>query len=249
MQRKHSTATLLTAVLGLTVCNTSIAEAITHWYFGANFSKTKYEIADVNESLTFSNATLTTIASTEDENDKSWKIFTGYQLSRYLAIEAAYVNLGNYKQSGTRNITDLIVFESSAEDSPSTVIDIPGTIEATLKPKGIEVTGVAISPTLYGISVRARAGLLFSDYAARITITENVPSFDVGASSFPAFTQVSTQSIKSTEIEMIAGLGVDYRANKDWSLGFHWDRYFDFGNNNTGEGDIDVVGIDISYHY
>ncbi len=241
------TTIALNAVLGTATLPAS-AEIITHWYFGANYFKTEYDIEDIDQSGAFlDGSTLTINATTEDSNGNGWKLFAGYQLNRYLAVEAGYVDLAKYTQSGIRNF-DGVIFQS-ADGNDQVEIDIPGSIEIDLHPKGFEVTGVAISPNFYGFTVRARAGVLISDYDVKTKVVANIPAFSLGEEDFEASTQAGSQQENSTEIELVAGVGLDYRIGNDWSLGLHWDRYFDVGNDDIGEEDINVIGLDVSYHY
>jgi OOP family OmpA-OmpF porin len=80
-----------------------------------------------------------------DDRDAAWRAFAGYQFSRYLAAEFAYVDLGKIRFEG----------------------DIPGVgaAEQDTKVKGFDLVGVIFIPVAERLSLLGKAGA----YRARVS--------------------------------------------------------------------------------
>lgn len=63
------------------------AENSTGWYVGGGFGQFNLDINSLDD---FGSG----VQSAVDDNDNSWKLFLGWRILPFLAVEAAYVNLG-----------------------------------------------------------------------------------------------------------------------------------------------------------
>ena len=73
---------------------TSAQAADTGFYFGGSFGQSRvsdFSGSDVDSELASMGISSTT---TTDDKDTGWKVFAGYRMMKYLAVEAAYANLG-----------------------------------------------------------------------------------------------------------------------------------------------------------
>ncbi len=71
------------------------------WYGGANIGRSKANIDDarITSGLIGGGATSTSIS--DDNRDTAYKIYGGYQMNRFLSLEAGYFNLGQFGFSAT----------------------------------------------------------------------------------------------------------------------------------------------------
>lgn len=69
------------------------------WYLGAGAGQSKAKLDDSSINAVLTGAGVT--AATKDETDFSYKLFAGYQINRYFAVEGGYFNLGEYSFTTT----------------------------------------------------------------------------------------------------------------------------------------------------
>jgi hypothetical protein len=75
------------ALVAATLSTTALAENPTGFYVGGGFGRFNL---DIDSPADFGNG----INAAVDDNDNSYKLFAGWRLLPFLAVEAAYVNLG-----------------------------------------------------------------------------------------------------------------------------------------------------------
>lgn len=127
----------LTAALGIA----SAQAADTGFYIGGSFGKSKvsdFSSSDLNTELASMGITAT---STTDDEDSGWKVFTGYRIMKYLAVEAAYANLGEVS-------ADVV-----------TTAPVAGTANVQLENTAITLSALGILPLNDKFSLFARLGL------------------------------------------------------------------------------------------
>jgi OOP family OmpA-OmpF porin len=66
------------------------------WYAGANVGQSLATIDNDRVRSGLLGSGLTTSSITEDDRDRGYKLFGGYQLNRYFAVEAGYFDLGQF---------------------------------------------------------------------------------------------------------------------------------------------------------
>jgi len=111
----------------------------TGWYGGFNIGQSRANIDDdlINSNLLDQGFTSATIV--DDDRNRGFKIFGGYQLHRNFAVEGGYFDLGKFSYAAT------------------TVP--PGTLDGQIKVKGINLDLVGILPITEQFSAFARAGV------------------------------------------------------------------------------------------
>ncbi len=74
------------------------------WYIGAGLGSARNRVGNDDLTRRMSQAGLPLTSYSEDNRDKAYKFFVGKQLNRYLALEAGYFNLGDFKfEANTTN--------------------------------------------------------------------------------------------------------------------------------------------------
>lgn len=71
-----------------------------HWYIGGNFGRTAESVDNGEIANTIIGGGLTSID--EDETDRGYKLFVGYQFNQYIALEAGYADLGDFSYEVAR---------------------------------------------------------------------------------------------------------------------------------------------------
>ena len=64
-----------------------------HWYIGGNYGRTKENVDNYDVANSIIGGGLTYID--EDDSDRGYKLFVGYQFNDYFAMEAGYADLGD----------------------------------------------------------------------------------------------------------------------------------------------------------
>lgn len=67
------------------------------WYLGGNYGTTDATIDEDQIVENLRSSGFTTTRFSDDEHDRGHKFFAGYQLNRYLALEAGYFDLGSFE--------------------------------------------------------------------------------------------------------------------------------------------------------
>lgn len=158
--------------------------------------------------LTVSNA-----SSDTSEDGFTYGVLVGYQVLPYLAVEAAYVDLGDAEYKSRATVSDGI----SSADLAARV---------TTESSGPSVSALGILPFMKGWEAHARAGVYFSsnDATARLAIE--------------GLEQSASDSSNSTEFLWGAGIGYT-RGNYTGRLDYQ--QYVDVGDSRTGEASIDRI--------
>ncbi len=113
------------------------------WYGGLNIGQSMADIDRdrIRRGLLSSGFTMTSIS--EDDRDNGYKLFGGYQINKYFALEAGFFDLGK--------------FEFTATTAPS------GTLRGNIKIKGLNFDAVGILPITEKFSAFGRVGLNYAD--------------------------------------------------------------------------------------
>lgn len=131
-------------------------------------------------------------ASNCDDTDTAWKIFGGYRFNPNIAIEAGYVDFGEFTASDT-------IFGFS----------VTGKAEVT----GVTAHVLGILPVHERVSLMARAGTIYSDVdikasGAGITVNEDDQSFAFAAGLGAEF-NITDQFALRAEYELFKDVGDD----------------------------------------
>ncbi|MEO8153702.1 MAG: OmpA family protein [Rhizobacter sp.] len=114
-----------------------------YFYGGASLGQSRARIDEEHIRSSLQGAGLTTTSMTSDEHATAYKLFGGYQLSRNVAIEGGYFNLGKFGFSSTT---------------------VPaGTLNGEIKVQGLNLDLVGTLPLTGGLSAIGRVGAQYAD--------------------------------------------------------------------------------------
>lgn len=214
---------ILIAVAGLGVTGAPGAAQAAGWYGGIGVGQSKFK----SQSSTC--ASLKPILNprtscTFDLKDTGWKLFGGYQLNEYAAIEAGYLDFGKMKA----NANGTLISTSTA-----------ATGSAEFKAKSFDVAAVGTMPIGEALGIIGRAGLFLWEVEAPASAT----TISGGTTS--------SANPKKTGFDITIGAGVKYEFTKKVSMRAVWDRYKNVGDQpTTGESfGIDLYSVSLVYSF
>jgi len=162
-------------------------------------------------------------SSETSEDGFSWGLTLGYQFFRFLAIEAAYVDLGSAEYKANLDVTD-----------GRQVVPLKATL--TGDSSGAALSALGILPIWdTGWDVYGRAGVYFSngDGTLRVSSDSRTDGFSDSANSQ----------------EFLWGVGTGYTSGQ-WTLRLEYQQYMDVGDEDTtGEVDVDRITLGAIYRF
>lgn len=109
------------------------------WYVGAGAGQSVSDLDDEKMANSALNTGFSTNAFSSDERDMGYKLFSGYQFNRYLAVEGGYFNLGK--------------FDFHSNTLPA------GTLRGDLELQGLNLDVVGMLPFTTKLSAFGRVGV------------------------------------------------------------------------------------------
>ncbi len=129
--------------LALMAAPLAMAQYDSGWYAGANYGVTEATIDDDRITSGLLGSGLTTTSIADDDRDRGYKLFGGYQYNKYLGVEAGYFDLGR--------------FGFVANTVPA------GTLSGDIKVKGFNLDLVGTVPVTERFSAFGRVGVTYAD--------------------------------------------------------------------------------------
>jgi OmpA-OmpF porin, OOP family len=200
---------LLSTAVALGLSLPLVADAAdSGFYIGGMAGRSGYDISLGNvpvgsidlTPLTGVVATVTIDSSSLDKNGTAFGITFGYQFTKYLAVEASYLDLGKAKIEATGTYTQA--------DSGQ----IPFTASLELKSRGPAAAVVGVLPFGQGWQVDARVGGYFD--RTEYTVTASDPTGSISGSE------------SKNNAHLMAGAGLGYSFGEHWSVRVDY-LYFD----------------------
>ena len=125
----------------------AVAQDDSYYYAGAAVGQSHAKIDERRITASLLGVGLTTTSLSSDERHLAWKLFGGYQLNRYFALEGGYFRLGNF------------AFKSSTAPA--------GTLNGEIKLQGLNFDLVGTLPLTGGLSAFARVGAQYAEATDR----------------------------------------------------------------------------------
>lgn len=134
-----------------------------------------------------------------------------------------------FKLYGGYRFNENFALEAGYADLGEATMGITGLADAKFEATALFVDAVATLPLSPQFALFGRVGVAMTN--AELSVS--VPG-------------VGSASVDDDEAEFKFGLGAEYSFSKAVALRAEWERYVDVGGDNTGEGDIDVLGLSIN---
>jgi len=200
------------------------------WYAGlaGGQSRTDRDIVRTREeTLQFAPV----VQSDFDATGDAWKAFAGYRFTPYVAIEAAYADLGRARMSSF---------------IPANVSQSAGafTIDRRVEAYGADVVGtLPIGPRF---ALLARAGAYRAHVRSDVALDGNIVFSD----------DATARTRRNTDTRTIGhyGVGAEWRFARAMALRLEWERFADAGSafavnesHRTGRADTDAVTLGVVF--
>ncbi|MBW6419557.1 outer membrane beta-barrel protein [Celeribacter sp. PS-C1] len=160
------------------------------------------------------------VTTSYDEEDTAFKIFLGYEINEFLAIEGGYADFG----------------------SPSVNYDIyggqtPYTTKAAVETDAWFIAAKGTYAINEKFEVFGKLGLSNNRFVENYTSSLDIPEAGgPGASS-------------STKTDVYYGVGVQYNTASPISFVAEYENFGEFGDNSTGRADVDMFSIGVVYNF
>jgi OOP family OmpA-OmpF porin len=166
----------------------------------------------------------TATSSSLDKGEFRWGLNVGYQLNRYFAVEAGYLDLG--KSTG---IADGTVTSGG--------VATPATIRGNIKSSGFDGALIGFLPFDHGWAVDARIGVYYGD--TKIQATASTSAGSVSASE---------SASKST---FLGGVGLYYSFDANYSLSLDFTYIDKVGDASKigGTAPVDLLSLGFRYTF
>jgi opacity protein-like surface antigen len=234
MTGKQRMAAALAAALGMVAATTASAEN-TGLYFGLTGGTTSVDMGgskqDFDEnfglpiaaSLELAGVDVIGFDSSLDDSDIGWGLQVGYRFNRYIAAEVGYVNLGDALYEAIMTVDDGVEI-------------FPVEASVRFKSSGPTAAVLGILPIGERFDAHLKGGIYVADTRLRsrlrdVEFAENVVHDET----------------KASETEFFFGVGGAWNINESYSLRVEYQRYLDIGNDDTGEGDVDLIGVSVLF--
>jgi OmpA-OmpF porin, OOP family len=144
---KVALASLIAAGIVLVAPISGFAQAMQDrgWYVGGSLGQSKVHIDTGSLASDLASVGINTTGFSTDEKDTGWKIFGGYKFNRNFAVEAAYMDLGDFNARTTATLPPLV--------------PTPTPLTLTFKVKELfNIAAVGILPITNQVSVFGKLG-------------------------------------------------------------------------------------------
>lgn len=235
MTAQHRAAAVLAAALGMIMVQAASADSTTGLYFGLTGGATSVDMGgsrrDFDESFALpladaffiSGLDVLGIESSLDDSDIGWGLQVGYRFNRYIAAEVGYVNLGEALYEAILTVDDGVeVFPVEAS--------------ARFVSSGPTAAVLGILPIGERFDVHAKAGVYIADTRLR-TRVRDIEFAD----------NIAHDETDAGEQEFFLGLGGAWNINDSYSLRFEYQRFLDVGDDDSGEGDVDLFALSVLF--
>lgn len=149
-QSRHN-APILPAALGLlalSLLGSSVALAADEgWYVGTSYGETRSDVISPRIINALIGSPYSTQSLDDDEDDRGYKLFAGYQINRNIALEGGYFSLGKFRYQAEMDLLAVVRGDTTTD--------------------GVNLDLVGIRPVTERLSVFARAGAVYAQSRER----------------------------------------------------------------------------------
>jgi OOP family OmpA-OmpF porin len=208
---------LLKAAVPMAIC--SSAAYAQGWYMGAGTGPSKAN--NLGNCSNLSGLLDPGFACDSGDLSFGWKLFAGYEITRNLAVEGSYVDLGEFTVSASGN----------AFGAP------PGnTVTASVRdrPTGFGLDAVGTWPVTEQVGVIGRVGIF-------------AWTLDASANTSRKFIGSVSETDKPTGTGFDFGVGGKYDVDKNLGIRAEIQKFASIGNGTTGKSDVYLISASVVY--
>lgn len=248
--------------LGCALATPAMAEDYRGFYFTAWGGSGEYDVpsksandaaimAGLNAELAvlpiqpFTQVTLSPEGSTQDDSLTPWGAAIGYRFNKWVAVEAGYVDLGEFLYSLTGTLTGQYgFFCETCDPADIYVVPLAGDFE-----RAKQITSSGITASVLGMfaagqhfDFHVRGGLYYAD----TRVTDRLRYMD--AQFEDDVFNLYHRRVDASQMELLAGIGGAWNINENFSLRVEYQKYFDVGDDEkAGESDVDVINVSVLF--
>lgn len=159
--------------------------------------------------------------SSTDQNATPYQLFAGYRFGEFLAVELAYINLGEvtYKANISNGTTGT------------------GAVKGTWSNDGVPLSVLGIWPFSDQFEVFGRVGLYYGSTDLKVRAK------DSGGQT------IATTSADDSTTQFFGGVGVDWNFLENFTGRAEWQAMPSLGNDDTGSGNFNNFIFSLIYRF
>ncbi len=167
------------------------------------------------------NSAVVGVSTSKDDNDTAWKLLLGYNFDQNWALEGFYTNLG----------------------------------EAKAKYSGIQTGEAKLTNDAWGLALKGTIPVHQQwDIYGRLGWTYNRSKLDTSfipaVVPFPGAVASNGWSADENRSDVLLGVGVEWKPQKNWGIRAEYENYGEFGNKldsygKTGRSDVDMWSLGV----
>lgn len=193
----------------------------------------------------FTQVTLAPEGSTQDDSLTPWGAQIGFRFNKWVAVEAGYVDLGEFLYSMTGTLTGTYGFLCDTCD-PAGIYTRPlaGDFQRAkqITSNGITASVLGMFPLSQSFDLHLRGGLYYAD--TRVTDRLRYMSAEFEDDVFNLY----HRRVDASQMELLAGIGGAWNINESFALRVEYQKYFDVGDDEkAGESDVDVINLSVLF--
>lgn len=188
--------------------------------------------------------TLDPEASTQDDSLTPWSAAIGYRFNKWVAVEAGYVDLGEFLYSLTGTLTGTYAFPCDDCELGYDTVQLAGDFQRAkqITSSGITASVLGMFPAGQHLDFHVRGGLYYAD----TRVTDRLRYMD--ATYEEGVFNLYHRRVDASEMELFAGIGAAWNINESFALRVEYQKYFDVGDDeSTGESDVDVINLSVLF--
>ncbi|MCX4025315.1 outer membrane beta-barrel protein [Endozoicomonas sp. SM1973] len=209
-------------------------------YLGIGAGKSSYDSAYESDTLNMFKNNSGQVNTNDSNGETIGKLFLGYRVNKYLALEAGYTDF---------NSSDADIKRSNTERRGARTINKNTVGKITNKIKGIEIKAIGLYPIGNKVDIKASAGIM------RWKLDETYTGSTIQNVALGERSRTKTIFHKSKEnkkgTSLTLGLGANYNITNNITVGLQWERIKDVGHKDLafGETDIDTYTLSAQYNF
>jgi OmpA-OmpF porin, OOP family len=190
------------------------------WYVGGHLGQSRTDFNSSDFGLN-----LAGVSESKDDSDMAWKLLLGYNFDQNWALEGFYTDLGEpkYKYSGT-------------------FAAVTGTGEARIRNDSWGLALKGTIPVHQQWDIYGRLGWTYN--RSELDASFTAPAAWLGA------TVPAGWSADESRSDVLLGVGVEWKPQKNWGIRLEYENYGQFGNTmdtntDTGRTDVDMWSLGV----